>query len=245
MSRALIDEYVKLEPGFITAKTLLRGSMSRLTTGIDVMDRVLELGVGQFAVFEGEASHSFSSLLCVRAVLPKPTGLDSNVLFVDGGNVFDAYTISAQSIEHEADPEETLKRIHISRAFTYHQLSTLITEKLPHAIDELKAKLVVVSDVTQLYCDPDIEDKHEALDVYRKDVRTLAIMAKRKSALIIATNIQTRNKRMDDVLLHTAHISVTLEDWNSFMRLTLHRHPFTPQLEVTISPNKQTLEDYL
>jgi len=244
-AKCLVDECDKIEPSFITAKALLRGSMSKLTTGIDAIDRTLELGVGQLAVLKGEASHSFSSLLCVRAVLPKPTGLDSDVLFIDGGNVFDAYSISDHSIKHEADPEEILRRIHISRAFTYHQLSTLITEKLPHAIDAFKTKLVMVTDITRLYCDPDIQDKHEALDVFRQNVSTLAIVAKRKSTLIVATSLHARNKTMDDALLHTAHLSATLEDRNSFMRLTLHRHPFTPQLEATISPNKQTLENYL
>lgn len=244
-AKHLADECDKIEPSFTTAKALLRGSTSKLTTGIDALDRALELGVGQLAFFQGEISHSFSSLLCVRSVLPKPTGLDSDVVFIDGANVFDPYLISDHSIKHEIDSEEALKRIHISRAFTYHQLSTLITEKLPHAIGEFKARLVVVSDITKLYCDPDIQDKHEAFGVFRENARTLAMTANRKSVLIVATNLQTRNKRMDDVLLHTAHVSAKLEDESTFMRLTLHRHPFSPQLEVAISPNKQTLESYL
>ena len=244
-AKHLIDKCDKAEPSFTTAMAILRGSMFKLTTGIDALDRALELGIGQLVLFEGKASHAFSSLLCVRAVLPKPIGLDSDVVFIDGANVFDAYLISEHSIKHQVDPEEVLKRIHVSRAFTYHQLSTLITEKLPHAIDEFKAKLVVVSDITQLYCDPDIQDKHEALGVFRENMRTLAMMAKRKSVLIVATNHQTRNKRMDDILLHTARVAARLEDKDTFMRLTLHKHPFTPQLEAAISPNKQTLESYL
>jgi hypothetical protein len=244
-SRHLADECAKIEPSFTTAKALLHDSTSKLTTGIDALDRALELGVDQLTLFQGEISHSFSSLLCVRSVLPKPTGLDSDVVFIDGANVFDAYLISEHSIKHQVGPEEILKRIHISRAFTYHQLSPLIREKLPHAIGEFKARLVVVSDITKLYCDPDIQDKHEALGVFRENVRTLAIMAKRKSVLIVATNLQTRNKRMNDILLHTAHVYAGLEDKNTFMRLTLHRHPFTPELEAAISPDKQTLESYL
>lgn len=76
---------------------------------------MLVLRFGQFAVFHGKASHSFSSLLCVRAVLPKRLGQGSGVVFIGGGNLFDAYLISERSIEHELDSEKLLERIHLSR----------------------------------------------------------------------------------------------------------------------------------
>ncbi len=133
----------------------------------------------------------------------------------------------------------------MSRAFTYHQLNRLITEKLPHAIDQFNAKLAVISDITQLYCDPDIKNKQEALDVFRKNVRSLVSLAEQKSVLILATNRETRKSRMNNVLLHTAHVSARLNDKNTFTELTLDRHPFAPQLKTNIFMNKQTLESYL
>jgi len=228
-----------------TAYALLAQPKPRLTTGMEGLDTALGLRLGQLAILEGEASHSISSLLCVRAVLPKPLGLDSDVIFLDGGNIFDAYSISEQAIKHEIESEKALKRIHLSRAFTYHQLSTLINEKLPQALDRFKARLTVVSDVTQLYCDPDVQNKQEALHVFRKDVKALATLAKQKSTLIVATNLRARNERMDSILLNTAHLYAKLEDKNTFTQLTLAKHPFTPQLKATISVNKQTLETYM
>ena len=217
----------------------------RITTGIDGLDRLIELRLGQLAAIHGETSQAFSSLLCVRGTLPKPLGLDSDVVFLDGGNSFDSYAISEQAIRHEVDSEETLRRIHLSRAFTYHQLSRLIQEKLQHAQDHFNAKLAVISDVSLLYCDPDVQNKRESLDRFRKDIRCLANLAEQKSALIVVTNLQTRNKRMEGILLHTTHVSVRFDDKNTFTQLSLVKHPSSPQLKATLPKNKQTLESYL
>lgn len=216
-------------------------------TGLSEFDRTIKLRLGQLAVFQGKAAKSLSSLICVRATLPEPVGLDSDVIFLDGGNVFDAYAISEYAIRHQLNAERTLARIHLSRAFTYHQLSTLINEKLPQAIDTFKARLVVVSDVTVLYCDPDVakQQEQESLDIFRRDVRSLTALAEKKNSLIVATNLQLRNRRMESALLQTAPVSVKLDDHDTFTQLTLTRHPFTPQLKATIFLNKQTLEGYI
>ena len=216
-------------------------------TGLSEFDRTIKLRLGQFAVFQGRAAKSLSSLICVRATLPEPVGMSSDVIFLDGGNVFDAYAISEYAIRHQLNAERTLARIHLSRAFTYHQLSTLINEKLPQAIDRFKARLVVVSDVTALYCDPDVakQQEHESLDIFRRDVRSLTALAEKKNSLIVATNLQLRNRRMDSALLQTAPVSVKLDDHDTFTQLTLTRHPFTPQLKATVFLKKETLESYI
>jgi hypothetical protein len=242
-ARYLSESHNPIELNLHKAKT--PDPNAKLTSGIEALDRLLELRLGQLVVIHGEASHSFSSLLCVRAALPKPLGPDSDVVFLDGGNNFDSYLISEEAIKHEADAEEMLRRIHLSRAFTYHQLSRLINEKLPHALDKFNAKLAVVSDISLLYCDPDAQNKRESLDTFRKDIRSLANLAEQKSALILVTNLQTRNKRMESILVHTAHVSVRLDDKNTFTQLTLAKHPSSPQLNATLSRNKQTLESYL
>lgn len=252
-----------IQTDFITAKQLWerrekvvsREPQPDLTTGIEILDKMQVLRFGQFAVLQGKPSHPLSLLLCVRAVLPKPLGPNSDVLFIDGGNIFDAYSISERSVEHELDSERVLERIRISRAFTHHQLTMLITEKLPVALDELDAKLVVVSDITQLYCDPDIqgEDKLDALRIFEKTARFLRALAEQKHALIVATNLHSRNSHMDKILLHGAHVSVKLEDRDTFIELTVVKHPRIPQLKAAVpstfsqgpSAFSQTLERYL
>jgi len=229
-----------------TADKVQTGSELSLI-GIDQLDRAIKLQLGQFVVFHGKPAKTLSSLICVRTTLPEPHGLHSDVIFLDGGNMFDAYAISDYALRHQLNPEKTLARIHISRAFTYHQLSTLINERLPPAINLFNAKLVVVSDITALYCDPDVtkQNKQESLDVFRRDVRVLSALAEKNRALIIATNPQLRNSRMGTTLLQTASVSVKLDDHGTFTQLTLTRHPFTPQIKTRIFRDRQTLESYI
>jgi len=245
--RILFESTNQKEPTRIESACALRASPELNMTGLSEFDRVIKLRLGQLAVFQGKAAKSISSLICVRATLPRPTGIDSDVIFLDGGNVFDAYAISEYAIRHQLNAEITLARIHLSRAFTYHQLSTLINQKLSQAIDTFKARLVVVSDFTALYCDPDVakQQERESLDIFRRDVRSLTALAEKKNVLIIATNLHVRNRRMHDALLQTAPVSAKLDENGTFTQLTLTRHPFIPYLKATIFLNKQTLESYI
>jgi hypothetical protein len=221
---------------------------SELTlTGIDQIDRTIKLRLGQFVVLHGRTAEELSPLICVRTTLPEPQGLDSDVIFLDGANMFDAYAIANYAIRYQLNPEKTLARIHLSRAFTYHQLSTLINERLPHAISLFKAKLVVISDITALYCDPDVtkQNEQESLDVFRRDVRTLTAIAEKNRTLIIATSLQLRNSQMNTILLQTVPVSIKLNGHNSFTQLILTRHPFAPQFKTRIFRDKQTLESYI
>src|SRR5690348_6310551 len=143
--------------------TLIRDLQPGLTTGVGSLDRALILKKGQFVFLEGEASHALSLLLCVRATLPQC--LDSDVVFIDAGNLFDTYTVSQHSVNHGLENGQVQQRIHLSRAFTHHQVHSLIVERLTEALDEYEAKLAVVSDITALFCDPDVREKKEALEI--------------------------------------------------------------------------------
>jgi hypothetical protein len=241
------DEFIH-ESSFRRGDELPSYSKPNLTVGVEALDRTIVLSFGELAVLQGRISHSLSLRLCVRAVLSHPLGPDSDVIFIDGGNSFDAYTISERSIEYELDSESVLQRIHLSRAFTYHQLTTLIKEKLPLAIDRFNARVAIVSDITELYCDPDIQanSRQEALDTFANTVRFLAATAKRKDALIVATNLKSRNPRMDRILLHTAHLSAVLEERGSSTELTVPKHPWNAEHRalVQIAPDNKTLENY-
>jgi hypothetical protein len=221
---------------------------SELTlTGIGQIDRAIKLQLGQFVVLHGRTVKELTPLICVRTTLPETEGLDSDVIFLDGANMFDAYAIANCATHYQLNPERTLARIHLSRAFTHHQFSTLINERLPHAISLFRAKLVVISDITALYCDPDVttQNKQESLDVFKRDVRTLTAIAEKNRTLIIATSPQLRNSQMNTILLRTVPVSIKLNGHNIFTQLTLTRHPFTPQFKTRIFRGKQTLEGYI
>jgi hypothetical protein len=180
----------------------------RLKSGVEDLDG---FAPGQLAVLQGEVSHRLSLLFCAVATLPPPQGFDSDVVFVDGGNLFDPSQISCQSIAFEGEKERAQNRIHLSRAFTHHQLSSLIREKLPYALEKYKAKLAVVSDITLLYCDPDVRGEREALELFKGDISSLSKLAKRKEALVLATVLRSRNQNMESLLAQYENVSGRLE----------------------------------
>src|SRR6266849_1736663 len=242
----LIEPGELFEAKLSRGSTLLRDVRSDLPSGIELLDQTLVLRFGQLVTLQGEASNPLSHLLCVRAIHPLPPGLDSDVVFVDGGNVFDAYTVSRHAFSLGLDQERMKSRIHLSRAFTHHQLSGFITERLERAIDECDARLAIVSDITSLYCDPDVKEKREAYDLFSKDIRSLASLAEQRNMIIVVTNSQSRSKAMDNALAQTAHISVTLHDKGAFTQLIVTRHPFIQQGNTeVITLDNQTLTRYL
>ena len=241
----LVESGESFERGLSRGSTLLRDVMPDLRSGLQLLDQTLVLRFGQLVGLQGEPSNALSHLFCVRTVYPLPPGLDSDVVFVDGGNVFSAYSVSQHSSGLGMDQEATKERIHLSRAFTHHQLSGFINERLGEAIRESGAKLAIVSDMTALYCDPDVKEKKEALDLFRKDLRCLANLAERLRMIIIVTSLQSRSKAMDDSLERTAHVSADLKDKGAYTQLTVTRHPFMRETSAeVITLDNLTLTKY-
>jgi len=247
-----MSQQVLLEAlSFARADHLLRNETKTLpdvTFGVESFDSTLTLNFGQFTVLHGKAAHTVSMLLCARAMLPQPLGPNSDVIFVDGGNNFDPYSISNISVEQGLDPENVLTRIHVSRAFTHHQLACLILDKLSIAIEKFEARFVIVSDITQLFCDPDVrdDDKDDSLQIFVKAVRTLRMLTRQHRCLIIATNLEKRSLQMERSLTLGAHVSARIEQNASITRLSLLKHP-NSSIRTTIAPmpGVKILESYL
>jgi len=219
-----------------------------LTSGLDAFDSLVILRLGQFAILQGSSlCRILSEQLCVRAQLPPPAGLDTDIVFVDGGNSFNPYLISDYAIEQGIDPKQALRKIHLSRAFTWFQLSTLLREKLPKALDKYDSKFAVISDVTQLYSDPDIEDRKEAFSILNKSIASISTLAERKQALILATASNLKNRGFEDSLTSRAHVVVNIEENDGYAWVTLRKHQFLPERRAkltTIIPN-ESLEHFL
>lgn len=219
-----------------------------LTTGIEKLDKLVRLTTGQFVVFQGYPfSMSLAELLCVRAQLKHPIGLNSGAVFIDGGNSFNAYMVSNYAIEHGIEPALALSRIHISRAFTYFQLASLLTEKLSSALTRYSSTLAVVSDITALFQDPEIKDRQEAYRIFQRVSRSLSAIAEITGSLVVATSFRQDIKPFDMTLTQTAHTNILAEDHSAFTRFTLVRHRSLPLRKVSHREDRldQFLEDYM
>jgi hypothetical protein len=180
-------------------------------------------------------------------MLPNPLGPDCDVIFVDGGNNFDPYTISDNSVEQGLDAEKVLERLHVSRAFTHHQLACIITDKLPIAIRKFSAKLVVVSDITQLYCDPDVrdDDKEDASRIFAKTARALRMFARQYQCLIVTTNLEPRNFLLNRILTSAAHVLVNVKQNASLIQFSLKYTHHPSCTASAFAPDVKTLDGYL
>lgn len=219
-----------------------------LTTGIEKLDKLVHLTTGQFVVFQGYPfPRSLAELLCVRAQLARPIGLNSDAIFIDGGNSFDAYAVSNHAIEHRIEPKRALNRIHISRAFTYFQRASLLTEKLLSALARYNSTFAIIAGITELFQDPEIKDKQEANRVFQRILRSLSAIAEITDSLVIVTSSRQDIKPFDMALLQTAHAIISAEDRGAFIRFTLIHHKSLPIREISHQEDRtdQFLEDYM
>jgi hypothetical protein len=98
------------------------------------------------------------------------------VLYLDGANSFDPYALSRLAKDAGQPPRAILQRLHLSRAFTCHQLETLIVERLPSAIARYHPGLVVVSGWSHLFHDENVPAR-EAFRILQHTGRRLQSLA--------------------------------------------------------------------
>lgn len=186
--------------------------------------------IGDFAVLYGSPTVlPLSLLLTVRAQLPTQLGgLETNVVFVDGGNTFRLFEVSRIAQLHELDPRRVLERIFISRAFTAYQMTTIILDKLQEAVEKYNSKLVVISDIAGLYLDKDIPTK-EAKDVFSQLTVYLSKFAEENQLIALATYIpyypSSRNAFLHETIRGRASVVMSVRRTKFGQQFVLEKHP--------------------
>ena len=98
------------------------------------------------------------------------------VLYVDGANAFDPYILSALAKDAGQPPKAVMQRLYLTRAFTCHQLETLIVERLPSAIAHFRPGLVVISGWSHLFHDENVPAR-EAFRLLQNTARRIRSLA--------------------------------------------------------------------
>jgi hypothetical protein len=186
--------------------------------------------IGNFAVLQGTtAVLPLSLLLCVRAQLPLQLGgLDTTVVFVDGGNTFRLYNVSRFAQIHQLNPRKVLERIQIARAFTAYQLASLIMDKMEVTVKRLRVKFVVVSDIAGLFMDKDIPDE-EVRRVFSHVTAYLSTFARENDVALVATYLP-RKASQRNLYLHTltcgrANVVASIRQGKYGREFVLEKHP--------------------
>ncbi|MEK6619023.1 MAG: hypothetical protein AABY90_10040 [Nitrospirota bacterium] len=75
------------------------------------------------------------------------------ILYLDGANAFDPFVITRLARASGVAPRTLLLSIHVSRAFTCHQMASLITERLEPAFRAHRARIAILSGPLETFYD--------------------------------------------------------------------------------------------
>lgn len=192
-----------------------------------------------------------SELLAVHAQLPLGQGgLGSNVVFLDGGNNFDLYFVTSIAKAWNLNPHDVLRKIWISRAFTCYQLLSLIFEKLPEALNRFHSRLVVVSNLPELFCDPDVP-RNEALGSFNVAMAFLSELAWKRNILLLVSSPRPSDSwhraSLESLIRSRSSLVVKVEEKASGLAIWAETpRPLSP-VSVPVAPPKpeQSLEAFL
>jgi hypothetical protein len=209
---------------------LSTNKLRRLSLGFPALNDFFQgFELGDFVVMRGNAASFMSFVLSVQTQLPiERSGLSSSTVFVDGGNMFSPYSIAEIARERGADSKIALKKVYVSRAFTAHQLSSLVLEKLCFVLRKTQARLLVVSDVSSLFSDRDVP-KAEARELFMKICSKLSEIASEKQAIIVVTYLPKKRSRMElffeAVLFGKCTVLIRLRRKGRIFTFVLEDHP--------------------
>jgi len=223
----------------------------RLSFGITKIDKVFPgFQRGDFAVLYG---HPLCEKLCfllgVRCQLSlKRGGLNSRVVYIDGGNTFDPYAVSAMAQEYGAEPRSVLEGIVISRAFTAYQLTALMSERLEEALKQYRARLVIVSDIIGLFLDRDVPEQ-EGKEVLAKTTQRLSDIASKRHTIVIASHFPrphaNKSRFLESVLFGNANIVIGVKEAKGVLKLSIESHPTLLPFTIDLPSNTVTLETFM
>ena len=239
----------KLPVGFCAVSDL--EIKPRLYFGHACLDQSIGgLRPGQVVFFYGSRQClMLSELLCVQVQLEaRSGGFNSKAIFIDGGNTFDPYFIAEHVAERSPEVlDQALDGILVSRAFTCHQLTSFITRTLPEEIRKLKVKLIVVSDMINLYCDPDV-DRRERLASLKVSLNSLTSIAGFNQVVVLLTGLNGKVSRSYlRAVTDRVDVVARLEEVRDHSaRIILEKHPTLLGRSLTVEKStSRFLEDFL
>ena len=130
-----------------------RKHIARLTTGSKEFDSLLGGGLETQAIIEffgefGSGKTQIVHQLAVNVQLPEEKGgLNGHAIFIDTENTFRPERIKQMAEALGLDPIETLKKIHVARAFnSHHQM--LLVDKAMELAKKYPVRLLIVDSLT-------------------------------------------------------------------------------------------------
>jgi len=197
-------------------------SIPHFSLGFPRLDSILwPFSKGRLIIISGGPSSVVAELAAFRAQLPvEAGGLDSTVLFVDGGNRSDPYLFSAFAKQRGLKPTVAMRRVATCRVFTIYQLADIVSNHLVQAAEDYAAKMVVISDLLGTFNEPELEERET-----KRLLSTVegGIKQAKKNSLVLVT-LNSPNK-YDDIIASWADTMVGLSSSGGRVYAELLKHP--------------------
>jgi hypothetical protein len=213
-----------------------------LTCGIEKIDSILKLTRGDRLAVIGNKKYSqiFVTRLCVKALLSSSSSSSSyskknnsklvasrfytsNVILVDAGNSTDFYQYVnfARQYYRRDVIDRVLNNTIITRCFTIYQLTDIVTNQLPKVIQKYEAKMIVISDLLDMFIrDPQIE-ANESKNLINEIVNSI-----------------TKSRALEDVLVVVSLYSVGNAYLHDDKLAILYNKTILPRFDKCIEMNK-------
>ncbi len=200
-------------------------SFPHFSLGFPALDALLgPFSHERLIVLSGPHSSVVAELAAFRAQLPfEMGGLDSAVLFIDGGNRSDPYLFSSFAKQWGFKPKVAMRRVTICRVFTMYQLADLVSKHLVPAVADYATKLVVFSDLLGTFNEPEL-DEREARRLLGAVEQGIRLVKKHAMALV---TLNSPNKH-DETVTSWADTVVNLSSSRGRVRAELLKHPKMP-----------------
>ena len=207
---------------FQIAKEILKPDIVVLS-GIVELDKLLGgFKTGEMTYIDGDSSliSNIPNQICVNTYRT----FERDVIYIDGGMSADPYKIAKYSRRMEADQRKTLEHVHISRAFTVYQLSTLIQDMLESTIKRYKPQTIIIGRFPIFYLDSDVPEK-EAQTLLRSSLHKLRELTTKYNLVTIFTSLDkkmmTNNRNVRSIIYENVDEIVLMNESELSTRVEL------------------------
>ena len=238
-----------------------RKSVKKLRTGASALDELLGGGLETQAITEffgefGSGKTQIMHQLAVNCTSPEDMGgFNSDVLIIDTENTFRPERIYQMAKYRGLDPDETLKRIHVARAYnSHHQI--LLAERAMDEAKETPIKLLIVDSLTSHFRSEDVgrgslAERQQLLNKHMHDLLKFGTL---HNAVIGVTNQVSARPDIffgdpttpigGNIVGHTATFRIYLRKSKAGKRIArLIDSPYLPEGEVVIQISENGVVD--
>ena len=159
-------------------------------SGVKELDKIMGgFKAGEITFIDGNSDLilSIPNRLCVNTFRT----FNSDTIYIDGGMGANPYEIARYARLMELDQKETLNHVHISRAFTVYQMSTLICDMLETEIKKHNPRTLIVGRFPILYLDKDVKAKESQI-ILKNNIEKIRKLTVDYNLIAIFTNPDKR-----------------------------------------------------